>query len=203
VVGSSHHGAIGAALLGSVARSVLHGAPCGVAVAPKGFERAAAWPTLIGVAFDDSAESWRALRGAIRIAESCGARLRLLSVSPQAEPFPDAAWLLGENDFPNALREERQRKLDRAIRRVPATLRPDGYVILGSPEGALRREGARDIDLLALGSRSYGPVRRVLLGSVADALVRSAPCPVVVFPRGSDVDLPKQQAPTGAAAAVA
>jgi hypothetical protein len=35
-----------------------------------------------------------------------------------------------------------------------------------------------------VGSRAYGPVRRVLLGSVAKQLVRSAPCPLIVTPRG-------------------
>jgi hypothetical protein len=37
--------------------------------------------------------------------------------------------------------------------------------------------------LLVLGSRGYGPVRRVLLGSVSGELVRGAACPVLVVPR--------------------
>jgi nucleotide-binding universal stress UspA family protein len=38
--------------------------------------------------------------------------------------------------------------------------------------------------LLVLGSRGYGPVRRTLLGSVSVAIVRAAPIPVIVVPRG-------------------
>ena len=38
--------------------------------------------------------------------------------------------------------------------------------------------------LLVVGSRGYGPLRRVLLGSVSTELVRSAPCPLIVTPRG-------------------
>jgi len=34
-----------------------------------------------------------------------------------------------------------------------------------------------------IGWRAYGPLRRVLLGSVSTALVRSAPCPMIVHPR--------------------
>jgi nucleotide-binding universal stress UspA family protein len=199
VVGSSHRGALGAALLGSVARSLLHGAPCGVAVAPSGFARAAAVPTLIGVGFDDSAESWHALQGAIRIAESCRARLRLIAVLFQGEVHPKAAGLTGEWDPVEGLRDALQRKLGRALRRVPAALRANGHVILGSPDDTLRHEATRDIELLVLGSRGYGPLRRVLLGSVASALVGSAPCPVIVFPRGSEVDLPDEPAATGGA----
>src|ERR1051326_2744527 len=37
VVGSPHRGAIGRALIGSVADNLLHGAPCPVAVAPRGY----------------------------------------------------------------------------------------------------------------------------------------------------------------------
>jgi nucleotide-binding universal stress UspA family protein len=44
--------------------------------------------------------------------------------------------------------------------------------------------GERGVDLLVCGSRGYGPVRRVLLGTVAAALVRQASVPVLVVPRG-------------------
>ena len=41
------------------------------------------------------------------------------------------------------------------------------------------------IDLMVLGSRGYGPARRVLLGSNAARLLSAAPCPAIVFPRGT------------------
>jgi nucleotide-binding universal stress UspA family protein len=37
--------------------------------------------------------------------------------------------------------------------------------------------------LLVLGSRGYGPVARVLLGSVSRRVVADAPCPVLVVAR--------------------
>jgi nucleotide-binding universal stress UspA family protein len=40
--------------------------------------------------------------------------------------------------------------------------------------------------LLVVGSCGYGPLRRVLLGSVAASLLHAAPCPVIVCPRGSE-----------------
>jgi nucleotide-binding universal stress UspA family protein len=45
---------------------------------------------------------------------------------------------------------------------------------------------SRDLDLLVVGSRSYGPVRRLLLGSTSTRLVREAACPLLVLPRGVD-----------------
>ena len=41
------------------------------------------------------------------------------------------------------------------------------------------------MDLLVLGSRGYGPVRRALLGGSSDRIVHAAACPVVVVPRGA------------------
>ncbi|GJP30083.1 hypothetical protein CLOM_g22298 [Closterium sp. NIES-68] len=38
----------------------------------------------------------------------------------------------------------------------------------------------RDADVLILGSRGMGPVKRMLIGSVSDYCVNHAPCPVVV-----------------------
>jgi nucleotide-binding universal stress UspA family protein len=46
-------------------------------------------------------------------------------------------------------------------------------------------EASAELYLLALGSRGYGFVRSVLLGSVSRALVRIAACPVVVLPQGA------------------
>jgi len=40
-----------------------------------------------------------------------------------------------------------------------------------------------ELDLLVVGSRGYGPVRRVLPGSVGGQVIRDAACPVLVLPR--------------------
>lgn len=47
-------------------------------------------------------------------------------------------------------------------------------------------DASTDLDLLVLGSRGYGPLRRVLLGGVCAKVMRSSACPVVVLPRGSE-----------------
>ena len=38
------------------------------------------------------------------------------------------------------------------------------------------------------GSRGYGPVRRLMLGSTSTRLVREAPCPVLVLTRGAEAE---------------
>jgi hypothetical protein len=47
-----------------------------------------------------------------------------------------------------------------------------------------------------------GPVRRVLLGSVAAKVMRAAHCPVLVLPRGAAMGEPGERDP-GASAGVA
>lgn len=44
----------------------------------------------------------------------------------------------------------------------------------------------RAIDLIVVGSRGYGTVERVLLGSTSTALIGDAPCPVIVVPRPAE-----------------
>ena len=60
--------------------------------------------------------------------------------------------------------------------------------MLHGPAAEALAEEAKDLDLLILGSRGYGPVKGALLGSVSAKLMGSAPCAVLVLPRGSGVD---------------
>jgi nucleotide-binding universal stress UspA family protein len=60
----------------------------------------------------------------------------------------------------------------------------DAHVTYGDPAEELTLYSA-SIDLLILGSRNYGPLGRLIHGSVAKRLARSARCPLVVLPRGA------------------
>ncbi|MQA73150.1 MAG: hypothetical protein GEU88_02160 [Solirubrobacterales bacterium] len=44
---------------------------------------------------------------------------------------------------------------------------------------------SRDLDLLVIGSRGYGPVRHALVGNVSTTVMRTASCPVLVVPRSA------------------
>jgi nucleotide-binding universal stress UspA family protein len=65
---------------------------------------------------------------------------------------------------------------------VPATGAVETRLLRGAPQAVIP-EAAADADLLLLGSRGhYGPARRLLLGSVATAVARNAPCSTVLVP---------------------
>lgn len=53
----------------------------------------------------------------------------------------------------------------------------------GDPAAVLAEHGV-EADLLVVGSRGHGPLRRALLGGVS-AVTGAAPCPVIVVPRSN------------------
>ena len=67
------------------------------------------------------------------------------------------------------------------IRETYPNVRVTTNIIEGIPKDAIVEEARRwEADLIVLGSHGYGRVRRVLLGSVAAAVVANAPCSVQV-----------------------
>jgi nucleotide-binding universal stress UspA family protein len=150
--------------------SLLHGAPCPVAVVPLSWTPGSGIRT-VGVGYVDSEEARAALAGAYALARRAGAALRVITV------------MKGGDD---ELRDHRQRVEEGVHRALPAH---DGDVaveveaVTGDPADALVGASGR-VDVLVLGSRGYGPVRAVLLGSVSRRVTREARCPVIVLPRG-------------------
>ena len=75
-------------------------------------------------------------------------------------------------------------RLAEAREAIPDDIEAEATLITGDPVEALVDVAEAPGTLLVVGSRGYGPLRRVLLGSVSTQLVRSAPCPLIVTPRG-------------------
>jgi len=182
VVGSPHRGPIGRALIGSVADGLLHGAPCEVTVAPRGYASEEHGPfRTIAVAYDDTPEAKAALGRAEEIARACRATIVVYTVAAPAAVVPGAAG------YTPAIQPQAGAIVTRTVRSVDERLAATGRALSGVPAGAIveacEEAGA---DLLVAGSRGYGPVRRVLLGSVSTQLVHHAHCPVLVVPRPSE-----------------
>jgi nucleotide-binding universal stress UspA family protein len=183
VVGSSRHGRVGRILAGNVVLGLLRGAPCAVAIAPRGFAHEGVDEvTELVVGFDGSPESRLALQGAVELAGATGAGLRLVSVAQPPSVPPGA--LVAYAELKDAVEDAARRHLDEALASIPPEVTVEGTLISGDAATKLADAG-RGSSLLMLGSRSYGPARRVLLGSVSSRLVGNAPCPVVVHPRSA------------------
>ena len=189
VAGSSHRGPVGRTLLGSVGTDLLQGAPCAVAIAPKGL---AARPRhqlqRIGVAFDGTPEAWGALETAIGLSERVHGALTILTVAePPRYGYADSLSILGAEGLRSAEVADKERLLDLAYGRVPAGLEASGTVLRGPPAQSLAA-ACDDLDLMVCGSRGYGPLRRTLLGSTSRGLTANASCPVIILARGISLD---------------
>jgi nucleotide-binding universal stress UspA family protein len=182
VVGSSHRGMLGRILPGSVTRQVLQAAPCAVAVAPRGMHGSPIPPPrTIGVAYDGSEQSRVALDVAAGMARASGATVTAICVADVAAELGGwaAAWSYGE--VLEAEREAAQAKAGDAVEALG-----DVPAVASVREGGAADEltaASKRLDLLVVGSRNYGPLRRALLGSVSGRVAERAFCPVVVVPR--------------------
>ena len=186
VMGTHGRRGISRLLLGSTAREVVQFAPCPVLTVRHEADEAAR-PGLQGgsilVAIDFSATSREALCQAVRLAEAFDARVDLLHVIEELfrpvghgytlrsiyEVEPDIQARLGE-----ALRVFRDEVAGDFQHFGPMEILP------GPPAEAIAEVAERlGSSLLVLGTKGLRGLNHLLMGSVAEAVVRTAPCPVL------------------------
>ncbi len=178
VVGATHRGVLGRIAPGSLAERLVHGAPCAVAVAPA--ERRSTPIRTIAVAYDGGAESAAALTAAQVLAKEHGATLRVLAACNAPTLSVDVPLM----EIKSPAFDHLDADVQRIVAELPDALHPSGEVLKGPAGHALVAACERGVDLLIAGSRSYGPLRGALIGSVSRYLVDHASCPVLIVPRG-------------------
>jgi nucleotide-binding universal stress UspA family protein len=189
VVGSTHRGVIGRVMSGSTAERLLHGTGCPVAVAPRGYRRHRPEPLrAVGAAFSDTPEGHEAVRVAADLAARAGLPLTVFSVvGLHTSWFRPEAVQPDPSVVPEEVAKAARDALDGVVAGLPDGVRASGELLFGEVVDELSMAADRGVDLLVCGSRGYGPVRRVLLGTVSSALVRQASVPTLVVPRaGTD-----------------
>jgi nucleotide-binding universal stress UspA family protein len=182
VVGSSHVGRARRVLPGSTGERLLHGSPCAVAVVPNGYrETEHEAPRRIGVGIDGTEVAADALRGAAELARSLGAELEIIwAFAPKVAPV--------DEQFLADVEREWRARVNETLKTVPPAMDAARVFVEDDPVDVLV-EHSRELDLLVIGSRGYGPLRSVLLGGVSGRVIRDAACPVIVAPRGARVPL--------------
>ena len=108
------------------------------------------------------------------IAEAAGAALTVVSAFDRD--------VLPMTEDVDAARRAAQACLDRALAQVSDGVAVDGGLIEGDAVDVLR-ERSETLDLMVMGSRAYGPVRRTLL-SVSPGLLVDCLCPCSCFREG-------------------
>ena|SRR3712207_1567465 len=152
------------------------------------------FPTKILLATDGSREAELAARSAADLAEKTGSELHLVHVFgivPWYPIYPDVTRPAGVEQEDPVLEEELEQTSEHQAREILDTevekVRSAGGTVAQAHlrEGGLPHEIvalAEDVGagLIVVGSRGHGGIRRALMGSVSDAVVRHAHCPVLV-----------------------
>lgn len=185
VVGTGAKGAVEEFVLGSTSLGVSAHARCPVVVINPGVDIDRLTHGRVGVAVDGSADSRRAARAALALAELTDARVTALNT-----------WYLEVVDGfivtePDS-REWQQLEADRhaLVEDVLAPLRESypgvevDVEIVRGPAVMTLREHAEHWDVVSVGSRGLGGIRGRLLGSVSQRMMRTASCPVLVVRSG-------------------
>jgi nucleotide-binding universal stress UspA family protein len=174
VVGSCHRGAFGRVMLGDDTRAALNGAPCAVAISSLGLSEYPTPIARVGVAYNGSPESEAALRVARELAAPTRASVAATEVVPMiAYAYSGVAPVAVQESIDGQLEEANSRLRARDV---------DGRAVYGLTGEELAAFGD-EVDILVVGSRGYGPVRRLVLGSTSNYLERHARCSLLVLPR--------------------
>jgi universal stress protein A len=138
------------------------------------------------VATDFSAASTGALGYGRLLAMKLGAALRVVHVVD--DPLLAAAWSEAYAFDTSELRERLREGAEAELAKVAATITDvpvTTEIIVGSPARAIiGRSAEPDIDLVVMGTHGRSGVSHLLLGSVAERVVRAAQCPVLTVREG-------------------
>ena len=134
---------------------------------------------------DLSEFSDRALRRAFALARWFDARLTALHVIPGTSWAAGADYFALSADLIRAQRADAERELSRSLEPLLAEGVPiETRIREGDPARAIRAEAeALAADLLVMGTHGRSGFERLFLGSVAEKLLRTAPCPVLTVGR--------------------
>lgn len=197
VVGSSEGGEQGCVRAGRSARQTMRSAPCPVLVAARGAGAGGIARIVAGV--DGSEESRLALEQARGLASACGAHVHAVAVVDDRFPVSHVPGgvIIDIADWERIVAADRAHTEEMLARLAPDAEGVTSEVREGDPADGLV-SAAIGADLLVVGSRRWGRLNRVVLGSTSEDLVALAPCSVLVVPRPeSEPDAPGATTETG------
>ena len=136
------------------------------------------FPTKILLATDGSREAHLAATTAADLANSTNSELHVVLVGEFRPTF-----LAQTEEEPAELQHQAQHQLDeevRSLQEAGGTVK-EAYLRLGKADEEVVELAERmGIGLIVMGSRGRGRIRRALMGSVSESVVRHAHCPVTI-----------------------
>src|SRR5215207_1400043 len=148
------------------------------------------FPTKILLATDGSKEANLAARTAVDLADKTGSELHVAFVlrTQDASEYGTMGFNT-EKAHEEEIERMGQRLLGEQVRRIEeagGTVAGAHFRVSRPDQGILAVGEDESIGLIVLGSRGLGGVKRALMGSVSDSVVRHAHCPVLVVRKEDD-----------------
>lgn len=131
--------------------------------------------------FSDNGDA--ALTYATSLAKEYGAKLHLVHVYEEAFAYVDGGFAAAP--IPPADKEPLREQLEATV--PPQDVDFERNFLTGTPSKELIDYAKdRNIDLVVMGTHGRTGLGRILMGSVAEAVVRKAPCPVLTIKQPAD-----------------
>ena len=153
------------------------------------------------VPLDFSSNSRLALDYAYGLARKFDAALHLIHVCEVPSMFTGSmdAYAIAYTDWSQRLGEEAERELEK-LRPALAGVTVTTEVLFGNPaRGIVAATATNAVDLIVMGTHGHGPLMHVVMGSVAERVVRTAECPVLTVRERKQAEKPKKKMEMAAA----
>jgi nucleotide-binding universal stress UspA family protein len=134
------------------------------------------------IATDGSEKNQPAVRKGVEIARSCGSTLYAVYVIDDTS-FTTAQSEVFTGDVYEKLKDEGEEALSR-VRQIAGNVTVETYVLFGKPAAVITDFAARNrVDLIVVGSQGRSGLERLILGSIAESIIRMADCMILVVTR--------------------
>jgi len=138
-------------------------------------------------ATDFSPASDAALQYATSLARDSGAVLLIVHIQELPTPYAAGEMMMPTSEFPNP----EIRHMLEAVVPADKSVRCEHELTVGSPaENIVAIAEDQGVDLIVIGTHGRTGLKRVLMGSVAEAVMRLAGCPVLTVKQASKVPAP-------------
>src|SRR5512143_2905579 len=135
---------------------------------------------------DFSEESYRAIEYGLRFAKAAGGTLLLAHVIhvPSGELYQPDGHVLNFDEAKQRTITLLKELCDKRLQSYPQC---ELLVDIGEPHDVLIRMATqRKADLIVIATHGGSGLQHLVVGSVAEKIIRHAPCPLFVVPRGAD-----------------
>jgi nucleotide-binding universal stress UspA family protein len=182
-LGSLPSGGRGQIVIGSTADWLLHASPVPVALSPRGYRSSTGTLTRLTCSYSATPDTIDVVRRCFEFGERSGVPVRIITFAVRGKTmYPPEVGLDAEDSILEAWASQ--------AREILESLKTEGIVgeqvalqvVTGrSWKEALEKADWEEGEILALGTRTRGDIRRVFLGSRSAKIIRESPVPVLVL----------------------